>query len=345
MMFDQQHLGRIRKSALDCIRTCIRRAPKKDFDKLRRWAGQGSWLAIESHPEILDSDGVPGLDLVVRSKPRGSVVRPPAAPKSGIWHEPATGFLDLPTGELIVAYEPEFFDPGYLSECPTFDATDRESQQFENRDFIGASSFLLQLKPGFYLVHTFTRDFWADSDRPVTSADLAVYLTPVTKPDSFNMSEPVLPYRVPDPKPKPQSVTVASDASREKPPKPKLLTDHSFSAHFLACFADGGGMDLPRKVRDKLKLRAGLVATLEFAGLSVKGLIASSRYPRPEEWQSYNSALREHGELATLEIRNEALIVKLPPAMLPKVANGSFLATLTVVRDDDQKPIRIKPGG
>ena len=125
--------------------------PKKKMTSL---AERGLLLAIDHHPEIVDSDGVPGVDFVISRSPRK---RPP---KDGYWYDPIEAILMLPTGRLRIVYDEQSFEPGYR---PAEDET-----------------YLLEFPPGFYKLSFFTRVF--DSEYPgaknMSVPDLAVFMTP-----------------------------------------------------------------------------------------------------------------------------------------------------------------------
>lgn len=118
-------------------------------NQLTTLASKGWLVGIDHEPEIVDSDGVPGVDFVtcrsLRKKP----------PKDGFWYDPIEAVLSLPSGKLCVAYDETIFARGALGETEC-----------------------LKFLPGFYKLSVFTRVF--DSAFPggekMEIPDLAIYL-------------------------------------------------------------------------------------------------------------------------------------------------------------------------
>ncbi|TWT81543.1 hypothetical protein CA13_29960 [Planctomycetes bacterium CA13] len=49
---------------------------------------------------------MPSLDLLFTNEDHTK----PAAPQNGIWFDPVSQFLDLPTGRMLVVHESSFFE-------------------------------------------------------------------------------------------------------------------------------------------------------------------------------------------------------------------------------------------
>ncbi|MGB7325799.1 MAG: hypothetical protein WBD31_13070, partial [Rubripirellula sp.] len=148
---------------------------KKDVNKLRRWAGQGKWMAVSSTPEILDSDGVPALDLVfVAPDPKtGRRPRKVTGPSDGTWYDPLVQFLDLPTGELRVVYCDEFFHDGF-DQNEDVDVIADATTSLQDGRWNQSFSTMISCEPGFYQASAFTRfsDEMSDVEPPEGSAEL-----------------------------------------------------------------------------------------------------------------------------------------------------------------------------
>jgi hypothetical protein len=186
LLFDADYESKFRNSNFDPFQVCRLEQPKTAFETMSEWAGKGIWCAIESHPEIADADGVPGLDLIFAKDGQ--------LPNRGEWIVSGTQLLDLPSGVLTIVYEPEFFEDWYQEEYPTFDAEDAASECLGNREFCDATSFTLPVQPGFYTVHAFTRDLATDPNFDGRHAQLVVVLVPTQRPVRFGTANPLIQY-------------------------------------------------------------------------------------------------------------------------------------------------------
>ncbi len=187
LLFDAVNDASIRNAGFNPFLTARNKSPQEAFETLCDWAKDGTWFAIESHPEIADADGVPGLDLLITAQD--------SSPDFGPWLFAGTQYLDLPSGVLTIAYEQEFFDSWYLDEFPTFDATNPEVESFSNRDFCDATSYRITMDPGLYVCRAYTRDLTNGTSSDGRHADLIVTMDPVARPKSFPSVDPLMPHK------------------------------------------------------------------------------------------------------------------------------------------------------
>ena len=186
LLFDAGYDSQIRNSGFNPFRVCRLEQPAAAFEKLCDWSARGVWFAVESHPEIADADGVPGLDLYLADENQ--------CPKDGKWLVSGSQFLDVPSGELLIAYEQEFFDDGYLDDFPTFDASSSKTESLDNREFCDATSYKMAIDPGFYVAHAFTRDLANDQSLDGRHAQLTIQLVPAKRPKKYDSAKPLVPY-------------------------------------------------------------------------------------------------------------------------------------------------------
>lgn len=172
LLFDVDFEDQFRAAKFNPLVVAKLEKPKKAFQTVCKWASEGMWCAIESHPEIVDGDGVPGLDLIFD--------KDPGIPDVGSWTLVGVQLLNLPSGRLKIVYEPEFFEDWYQDEFPTYDFTDRKLESFKNGEYLDATSYLLNVEPGSYSIHAYVADF-ADDSRDGRHADLAIFLNLIRK--------------------------------------------------------------------------------------------------------------------------------------------------------------------
>ncbi|MEM7784801.1 MAG: hypothetical protein AAF623_15735 [Planctomycetota bacterium] len=142
--------------------------PKKAFETISSWANKGKWCAMESHPEIADADGVPGIDLVVDHQPQ--------FPESENWVLAGSQYLDLPSGKLKVAYEVEFFEDWYADEFPAYEVSSPEMEGFHIDEFVHSTNYLISFEPGLYKLNAYMLDYPSKTGDG-RHADLVIVLT------------------------------------------------------------------------------------------------------------------------------------------------------------------------
>ncbi|WP_442511314.1 hypothetical protein SH528x_002986 [Novipirellula sp. SH528] len=301
VLVDESHLPAFNKLEFDPIAVALRAEPKKQYDQLRRWAGRGKWMAIASRPDILDSDGVPYLDLVVgatekptRSKSKVS----DNGPSDGIWYEPVHQFLDLPTGRLRLIYCDEFFHDHFdQDEDMTTDEQLRHGK--EDAIYTGASSIQIRCEPGFYRAQVFTRfdDEMSDQEPPEGSADLAIFMEPVKKPTSFKISVPLLPIH-----PDGQDVDALIRQVRGEDSKPanETLTPVGVNEKgeiysFIEDTVFGIKMALPPSVAEDFGYEQGLMLTLEACGVTVNGVSLDEPNPKSHIRKQIEKEMKKPG--------------------------------------------------
>ncbi len=286
VLVDESYLPAFNGLGFDPIAVALRAEPKKQYDQLRRWAGRGRWMAIASRPDILDSDGVPYLDLVVdttgkptRSKSKVS----DSGPSDGIWYQPVHQFLDLPTGRLRLIYCDEFFHDHFDQDEDM--ATDEQLRNGkEDAIYAGASSIQILCEPGLYRAQAFTRfdDEMSDQEPPEGSADLAIFMGPVEKPTSFKMSVPLLPIHRDD-----QDVEALIRQVRGEDNKPANeasapvgVNENGEINSFVEDTVFGIKMALPPSVAEEFGYEQGLMLTLEACGVTVSGVSLDEPNPK-----------------------------------------------------------------
>ena len=167
LFFDAEFESTMRDAKFNPFVVARLKKPKKAFDTLCQWSKQGAWCAVESHPEIADADGVPGLDLIIGQDHQ--------MPEEEGWFFSGTQVLSLPSGQLKIAYEQEFFEEWYGDEFPVCDFSDPKTESFENEEFVNATNYLLNVEPGTYALHIYTLDY-SKKNGDGRRADLVVYL-------------------------------------------------------------------------------------------------------------------------------------------------------------------------
>ncbi len=281
-----------------------------DFlNKLRRLAGRGKWMAIESAPEIIDSDGVPGLDIVFRRKSRSKglpIVKPP---KDGFWYDPVAQYLDLPTGKLCVVFDPEFFKKGYEPDSPAYEISSQDDEDLHNKEYSYASSYIINCKPGFYHATAFTSfNDWHYPDEE-SRPELAVYLTPVEKPKSFKMSDAVLPV-YPEGQDHETLKRATLGLKPRKPLKPSLNGKDTYVAD-VARSIGRDMMELPAKFKKKLGVEPGVMVTLEVDGKILDGIVTESSTPHPSVWELIEKEKRTSRNFATFQLLDNMLAIEI----------------------------------
>ncbi|MEL7499853.1 MAG: hypothetical protein AAFN77_19775 [Planctomycetota bacterium] len=350
VLFDDSNLKKLNQSGVDWTYVAYRHEPKKEYDKVRRWAGRGTWLAIKSHPEILDGDGVPGLDLVIQSSntsrlPKSAKITGPA---DGFWYDPVTQFLDLRSGKIRFVYDDEFFCEGYDqdADCVEFESIDDAIANAQ--DAASHSGFIIPCQPGFYQATAFTRfiDEMSDAEPEAGSADLAIYLTPIKKPASFRMSESILPIH-----PKDQDLVSlrrrASGLPQRQPiplVKPSVVangdlkTNLTFSTYSIS-------LDAPPKVLEKSRLQTGTLVQLDVAGIQINGLFHQDQTPDPSIWKLVDKEKKKPGSFAMFTPKKDKIVVTIikhgRKSELPLANGESVPATLSIRKDRSGNPIRI----
>jgi antitoxin component of MazEF toxin-antitoxin module len=307
VLLDAAWLPRIRKSGFNPLEVAAREIPKKEFDKLRRWAGRGHWLAVRAHPDIADSDAVPGLDLVFQ-KPKRRSAKPKAPERSDdpTWFDPVSQFLDLPSGELIVVYERDFFEPDASDEMQVF-RVEGIDEQLANPEFENACIYRISCEPGFYSAHAFSRD--VDLTTEAEQPELAIYLTPTIKPKSFQMADAVLPLHPAD-----QDLNAmrrkAKGLPLETPPaNPRLLANGDYVAQVHSTMG-GELMVMPNHFLKKLKLQPGVLVQLEVDNMMTDGVIVVDATPDPTSWELIEKVKRKARNFATLRHLDDRLLIE-----------------------------------
>jgi hypothetical protein len=110
-----------------------------------------------------------------------------------MWLFAGSQFLDLPSGNLRVAYEQEFFEEWYEEEFPAYDITDPELESFEDEGFTDATNYVLSIDPGCYSMHACTLDF-ARKEGDGRHADLVIFLKRSTRPKQNKSAKPLVGY-------------------------------------------------------------------------------------------------------------------------------------------------------
>ena len=274
-------------------------------------------MAIESDPEIIDSDGVPGLDIVFRRKSKSTKLPNVKPPKEGYWYDPVTQYLDLPTGKLCVVLESEFFEDGFEPEAPPFEITTQDDEDLADRDYESASCYIINCKPGFY--HATAFSYFSDWDYPdaESRADLVVYLTPITKPNSFKMSAAVLPVY-----PKGQDLDKLKRATLglkpRKPLKP-AMKGKAFVAD-VGRSISGDWMKFPAKFQKKLQIEPGVMLSLEADGKQLDGIVIGSSTPHPSVWELIEKEKRKSKNFATFKFKDNMMFIEI----LKQARKGGF---------------------
>lgn len=350
VLFDDSNLAKLNKAGFDLTSVAFTKSPKKEYDKLRRWAGRGTWVAVASAPEILDGDGVPSLDLVIESpKKRGAKSKHPSGPKSGIWFDPVTSLIDLSSGQLRVVYEDEFFHDGFEQDENMMVVEKGQDGVRPLGDLDDPYSYLISCPPGMYEAHAFTRfsDEMSDHEPPEGGADLAIYLVSIQKPASFRMSIPLLPTY-----PASQDVVALRrkaaglpESRTAKATKPKLLKDGSLSTHVTELVSIIR-LDAPKKLLNKMGVEPGVFLALEVGGKKIRGLVSENETPDPSVWAAIEKEKKKPGSFALFTRFDEYLNVNILKQgrkdRIEMVSRETAPATLSVIKNDRGQPLRLE---
>ena len=339
---DASALDKINSLGFDPIRVSRNQSPKNSLSKLKRLAGRGTWMAVESNPEIIDSDGCPALDVVFRRKSRSSNPPKVKPPKERYWYDPVTQYLDLPTGQLLVVFEYEFFNDGYDQVESRFEITSVDDEDLHNSGYADSDSYIIHCKPGFY--HATVFSVFMDWDYPDedNQPELAVYLTPVDKPKSFKMSEAILPVHPTDQDHETLRRSTLGLAPR-KPQKPTWQKEAYLGDVRRSLVTDW--MEVPVKFQKKLGVEPGLMLSLEVDGNQLDGVITNSSTPDPSVWDLIEKEKRKSKNFATFQFNNDKMIFE----VLKQARKGGFdlpegvgvTGRLKVLRDKSGNPKRI----
>ena len=345
VLMDESYLQEFRNAEFNPLEVVRRRSPRNQWDGMRRKAGRGKWLAMQSHPEITDADGVPGLDLVVRSRKLKVLGEPPEP--EGNWCDRVTQFLDLPTGRLIVAYEEEFFS----GETPEpFEVEWGQAVEGLGREFLDAGAFNLQVPSGFYQADMFTRFLDPHVEEPSSSglpADLVIFLTPTEKPTRFRMAPAIQPFAPSDQNSESKRRKLRGMPERGFRVTPNIDQEGVYRATVsqrmgVSC------LDLPTGFRKQLGVKVGSVLQIEVQGKIVDGVVTRHKTPDPSLWDDIEKAKRKAKNYAVFRFGKDQLIIdviKRSRSEPFEVADGtSENASLQVVCDKQGRPVQWLPG-
>lgn len=153
-LFDSSSLEMLQSYQNEIKAFCHDRKQAKGIKRMETLASKGWLVALDHEPEIVDADGVPGLDLVVSRSLRKQ------PPRVGLWYDRMEAVLALPTGQLSVAYDRALF---------TGEPAEVEPFEIET----------IALSPGFYRLSIFTRVYPSEfpCGRYELPPDLAIYVT------------------------------------------------------------------------------------------------------------------------------------------------------------------------
>ncbi|WP_146397508.1 hypothetical protein [Planctomycetes bacterium CA13] len=264
-------------------------------------------MAVDSHPAITDSDSVPSLDLLFTNEDHTK----PAAPKNGNWFDPVTQFLDLPTGRMLVVYEPEFFEEGSEQEADHFEINSRKDENLNSTAYTEAASYVVRCEPGFYRATAFTRFLHEDLDKDVFP-QLAIFLSHVKKPTSFRMSDAILPIHPPS-----QDFDLLRRASKGLPPKkkqpkqkPKLLKNGEYWGS-VRSDSFTTEMEMPKSLQNNFGLHPGLLVSLQIDEMELTGVIIEGAVPDPTSWDLIEKEKRKAKNFATFRPIEDSLQIEL----------------------------------
>lgn len=313
VLVDDSYLPTLNGLSFDPIAVARRGTPKKNHDRLRRLAGRGQWMAITSRPDIVDSDGVPYLDLVVAKRGDDSPIKSFVSDNGTqdvFWYDPVEQLLDLPSGRLRLVYCDEFFNADFDQEEEG--GTDEPLRSgIDNAIYAGAPSILIQCEPGFYRATAFTRfdEKMSDLEPPEGSADLVIVLEHTEKPKSFKTSVPLLPIH-----PSNQDVKayrrkvlgedtnqgdIASDQAR--------VNENGEIQSFISESALGIVMALPVSVAEEFGFECGMLLSMETCGVNVQGVSCGELNPSSKVRKQIDKEKKKPGTFVSFMMPSETM--------------------------------------
>lgn len=304
-LFDESIFDDFAKLQKNILHAISKPDAKTGHSKLLKLAGEGKLLGIQHEYEIIDGDGVPGVDfLVVKSQRK----RPPA---TGHWYDPVNTQLDLPSGRLRVLYDETAFERKSLEE-----------------------SYLIEMNPGFYKLSVFTRVYEAEYPGAARAAapDLAVYLTNSRRPSKPAMpTKPLVPIHPPE-----QDIKALFRKVRGLPPlqesktESQHLADGVYQAEVWRAEPQGVlAMSMTEKDLEKFGYEPGRLVELRFGkGNSEQSLhvvLAPQRGFDPAAWPGLDKDKRKVDNLSWTLVADDKMY------FLP-------------IKESRKKPLKIEPG-
>jgi len=312
VLFDESFRDELTSVKFDPLDVAFRQSPKAKFEKLCGWAGEGRWMAIASHPEILDSDGVPGLDIVIAADVRQE------PPEQGFWFDPLIRYLDLPSGTMRVVYDEQCLraelEADEACECRINSSADED---LRNDEYSQSGSYLVGCPPGFYRAVIFTRLYDVEYPDRGAAPDLAIFLTRCRKPKRTNSKQTLVPIHPPD-----RDVNALRRRASGLPPlssstkhqKPTLLKDGSFRGKLTNNEMLGFVLDMPQKLQQPFGFEAGQLVSIEMVEprrQSFQGLLTHSSVIDPTVWELVERLKRKAANFAMVQSCGDSVKIEM----------------------------------